>query len=626
MAQGKIRIPDLNMTGTPSSANFLRGDGSWDVPAGSGDMSKSVYDTDNSGVVDNAEGISIIGRNATGVTLYKGTIIYILLSTGNRPNFVKALASGESTSAGTFGVIQNDILNNADGYCTTLGYLDNLDTRDVATHPFTTDILVDGDTIYLSPTTAGYITNIKPSAPNHLVYLGKVIRTSPTNGTIVYRIANGFELEELHNVAINGSLANNEVLTYETSSLLWKPKSISTILGYTPYNGTTNPNGYTTNLGTVTSVASGNGMNFTTFTTSGTITLGTPSSTTLSSTNALTTTSHTHAFAPGGTTAQYITGAGTLVTFPTLGTWSTINYPTYASGTPFVKMTAAGTFALDTTVYTTNTGTVTSVAALTLGTTGTDLSSTVATGTTTAVITLNVPTASAANRGALSSTDWTTFNGKQNALGFTPENVANKATDFTTVNNTLYPSVQAVKTYADALVAGLLDDRGSYNASVNTFPTTGGSGTAGAVLKGDFWYVSAAGTLGGVAVNIGDSFRALVDTPAQTAGNWSILEGNLGFVPYNSTNPAQYTGNLGTVTSVATGSGLTGGTFTTSGTVSLATAYGDTVNPYASKTANTFLAAPNGSAGLPTFRAIVAADIPTLNQACLLYTSDAADE
>ena len=61
-------------------------------------------------------------------------------------------------------------------------------------------------------------------------------------------------------------------------------------------------------------------------------------------------------------------------------------------------------------------GTVTSVAALTLGTTGTDLSSSVATGTTTPVITLNVPTASATNRGALSSADWTTFNSKQSAL------------------------------------------------------------------------------------------------------------------------------------------------------------------------------------------------------------------
>jgi hypothetical protein len=61
------------------------------------------------------------------------------------------------------------------------------------------------------------------------------------------------------------------------------------------------------------------------------------------------------------------------------------------------------------------TGTVTSVAALTLGTTGTDLSSTVANSTTTPVITLNVPTASATNRGALSAADWTTFNSKQPA-------------------------------------------------------------------------------------------------------------------------------------------------------------------------------------------------------------------
>jgi len=61
-------------------------------------------------------------------------------------------------------------------------------------------------------------------------------------------------------------------------------------------------------------------------------------------------------------------------------------------------------------------GTVTSVAALTIGTTGTDLSSSVANSTTTPVITLNVPTASATNRGALSSADWTTFNNKQSAL------------------------------------------------------------------------------------------------------------------------------------------------------------------------------------------------------------------
>jgi hypothetical protein len=55
-------------------------------------------------------------------------------------------------------------------------------------------------------------------------------------------------------------------------------------------------------------------------------------------------------------------------------------------------------------------------------------------------------------------------------------------------------------------------------------------------------------------------------------------------------------------------------TGTTTPVISLASSYGDTQNPYASKTANNILAAPNGTSGVPTFRAIVGADIPTLNQ------------
>lgn len=68
----------------------------------------------------------------------------------------------------------------------------------------------------------------------------------------------------------------------------------------------------------ITSLAAGNGMNFATITTTGTISLGTPSNITLTSTNNTSANSHTHAFAPGGTTSQYITGAGTIVTFPTI--------------------------------------------------------------------------------------------------------------------------------------------------------------------------------------------------------------------------------------------------------------------------------------------------------------------
>jgi hypothetical protein len=77
--------------------------------------------------------------------------------------------------------------------------------------------------------------------------------------------------------------------------------------------------------------------------------------------------------------------------------------------------------------------------------------------------------------------------------------------------------------------------------------------------------------------------------------------------------PTWTTPTTGTVTSV-TGTSPVASSGGATPAISLASGYGDTQNPYASKTANFVLAAPNGSAGAPTFRAIVAADIPTLNQ------------
>lgn len=99
----------------------------------------------------------------------------------------------------------------------------------------------------------------------------------------------------------------------------------------------------------------------------------------------------------------------------------------------------------------------------------------------------------------------------------------------------------------------------------------------------------------------------------------SLATSNL--IQYNGTywtnvTPGSVTGVGSVANSHSAGTGLSGSAFNGSAAVSwtLATAYGDSINPYASKTANYFLAAPNGSAGVPTFRAIVAADIPTLNQ------------
>ncbi len=102
--------------------------------------------------------------------------------------------------------------------------------------------------------------------------------------------------------------------------------------------------------------------------------------------------------------------------------------------------------------------------------------------------------------------------------------------------NAINAAQAAAQAYADSLAIGLLDDRGSYDASGNAFPTSGGSGSAGAIKKGDLWYISVAGTLGGKAVGVGDAIRALIDAPGQTATNWAQLEGNLGYVPENVAN------------------------------------------------------------------------------------------
>jgi len=123
------------------------------------------------------------------------------------------------------------------------------------------------------------------------------------------------------------------------------------------------------------------------------------------------------------------------------------------------------------------------------------------------------------------------------------ELIANKATNFSTVNDTLYPTVQAVKTYADALVVGIWDDRGNFSAAGGAYPSTGGSGTAGAILKGDIWTISVAGTLPtGQVVEVGDIVRALIDTPGNTQANWSIIQNNIGFVPENAANKGQASG------------------------------------------------------------------------------------
>lgn len=70
---------------------------------------------------------------------------------------------------------------------------------------------------------------------------------------------------------------------------------------------------------------------------------------------------------------------------------------------------------------------------------------------------------------------------------------------------------------SDDLVVGLWDDRGNYDASTSTYPSLGGSGLGGAILKGDVWTITVAGTIGDKSLLVGDTLRALVDNPTVDA-------------------------------------------------------------------------------------------------------------
>lgn len=92
--------------------------------------------------------------------------------------------------------------------------------------------------------------------------------------------------------------------------------------------------------------------------------------------------------------------------------------------------------------------------------------------------------------------------------------------------NTNIPSTAAIKAYVDATVGGLGNLEGAWDASLGSFPV--GSAPVAGTKKGDYWYVSVAGTVNSVAFNVGDVLVALVDAASTTiySGNWISLEVN----------------------------------------------------------------------------------------------------
>jgi hypothetical protein len=176
-------------------------------------------------------------------------------------------------------------------------------------------------------------------------------------------------------------------------------------------------------------------------------------------------------------------------------------------------------------------GTVTNVAALTLGTTGTDLSSSVVNSTTTPVITLNVPTASATNRGALSFADWTTFNSKEPAL------------------------TKGDLTEATSSVLTITSGTGAVIGTGTTIQVSQAGSSSSGYLSSTDW----------TAFNGKQS--AITLTTTGTSGVATLIGATLNIPDYSE----QYSG---TVTSVSTTAPITGGTITNTGTIGITQAGG----------------------------------------------------
>ena len=251
--------------------------------------------------------------------------------------------------------------------------------------------------------------------------------------------------------------------------------------------------------------------------------------------------------------------AGTLSATGSGGTVTSVTgtAPVVSSGgtTPAISMAAATASVngyLTSTDWTTfnnkGSGTVTSVAALTLGTTGTDLSSTVANGTTTPVITLQVPTASASNRGALSAADWTTFNNKGSgtvtSVSFTG-GVITVATATTTPALTVagtsggIPYFSSASTWATsaALAAGALVQGGGAGVAPSTITTGTGvvtalgvnTGTAGAfVVNGGALGTPSSGSVTNLTGTASININGTVGATTPTTGSFTTMKASTG--------------------------------------------------------------------------------------------------
>jgi nitrogen fixation protein len=231
LGEYEIKVGQLTLDTSPTGTAAV-GTTRWNNTLG------STETTLKGGSVILKNGVDLVARvvnkvtpNAT-LTKANYTAVRVSGAQGQRLAVAYAQANNDNNSADTLGLVIETIPTNQEGFIMTVGQIENINT----TGSLQGETWADGDVLYLSPTIPGAITKVKPTgATGHIVIIGYVEYAHANNGKIYVKIMNGWELDELHNVYINtGTLANNDALIYESSTQLWKNKTIAQALGYTP--------------------------------------------------------------------------------------------------------------------------------------------------------------------------------------------------------------------------------------------------------------------------------------------------------------------------------------------------------------------------------------------------------
>jgi hypothetical protein len=230
---GGLDITDLNLLDFDTTTSSLAGEGQlvWNDTLGTLNLGLKGGNTTLN--VGQQLITRVVNKTTPLVPLTKAGYEVVLVSgaTGQRLSVRLAKADNDTNSAGTLGIVCENIAVNQEGFIVSDGPLTGINT----TGSLQGETWADGDLLYLSPTTFGGITNVKPAAPFHEVRVGYVEYAHAVNGKIYVKIDNGYELNELHNVEINtGTLANNDILVYNNSTTTWQNKTVATALGYTP--------------------------------------------------------------------------------------------------------------------------------------------------------------------------------------------------------------------------------------------------------------------------------------------------------------------------------------------------------------------------------------------------------